>query len=150
MIPFLRFYSPLRRKSCIAQGCLLGALMSCLLIVACGKNNEVDDPQLKPIQEMLNTNLPVGSSEGLVTNFLATRGYHPEREHKPGTIVTVIRHIDTERLQPVTARVTFYFNAQDKLDTTEIVRTLNQPIPERQPEASAPSQAQPESTSQSQ
>jgi hypothetical protein len=94
------------------------------------QNVEVNDPQLKPIQEMLDQNLPVGSTEGAVNYFLEVRGYAREAAHKPGTLVAIIRHIDTEKLQPVTARVTFYFDANGKLNTTEIVRTFNQPIPQ--------------------
>jgi len=96
----------------------------------CKKNSEVDDPQLKPIQEMLNQNLPAGSTESAVNYFLEVRGYPREAAQKRGTVVAIIRHIDAEKLQPVTARVTFYFDANGKLNTTEIVRTVNQPIPQ--------------------
>jgi hypothetical protein len=105
-------------------------LAGMLLLVACSKTLKVDDPQLKPIQEMLEANLPAGSPEDEVTRFLAVRGYPREASDKPGTIVAIIRHIDTEKLQPVTARVTFYFDANGKLNATEIVRTMNAPIPQ--------------------
>jgi len=108
---------------------LLG-LAAMLLLAACSKSLKVDDPQLKPIQEMLDTNLPLGTPEDAVTRFLAVRGYPREGSDKPGTIIAIIRHIDTEKLQPVTARVTFYFDANGKLNTTEIVRTMNAPIPQ--------------------
>lgn len=108
---------------------ILAAFAVFSLLVGCKKTNEVDDPQLKPIQEMLNRALPQGSTQGAVQQFLSTRGYPTEPTGQPGTLVTIIRHIDTERLQPVTARVTFYFDANGKLNTTEIVRTFNQPIP---------------------
>jgi hypothetical protein len=107
------------------------ALLTLCLAGGCKKSSEVDDPQLKPIQEMLNQSLPVGSSEAMVTQFLAVRGY-PQEAAKRGTVVAIIRHIDTEKLQPVTARVTFYFDANGKLNDTEIVRTFNQPIPQPQ------------------
>ena len=109
---------------------LLGAV---LLLMAAGcekKIEKVDDPQLQPIQTMLDENLPVGSPESAVNQFLATRGYPTETSDKPGTVVAVIRHIDTEKLQPVTARVTFYFDANGKLNTYEIVRTMNERIPQ--------------------
>ena len=110
---------------------LLILLLGLLVPAGCKQRNvEVDDPQLKPIQEMVNQNLPVGSTEGSVNYFLEARGYTREAAHKPGTLVAIIRHIDTEKLQPVTARVTFYFDANGKLNTTEIVRTFNQPIPQ--------------------
>lgn len=108
---------------------VLAALALSSLLAGCKKTNEVDDPQLKPIQEMLNAALPEGSTEATVHQFLSTRGYPTEPTGKPGTLVAIIRHIDTEKLQPVTARVTFYFDANGKLNTMEIVRTFNQPIP---------------------
>ena len=109
---------------------LLTSFVGVLLLSGCKKNVEVDDPQLKPIQEMLNTDLPTGTTESAVSQYLATRGYPTEASDKPGTLVAIIRHIDTERLQPVTARVTFYFDANGKLNTTEIVRTFNRTNPE--------------------
>jgi len=73
--------------------------------------------------------LPTGSSEGTVQQFLSARGYPVERTSQPGTLVALIRHIDTEKLQPVTARVTFYFDANGRLNTTEIERTFNRRPP---------------------
>jgi hypothetical protein len=105
-----------------AVACVLGCKQSAL--------PAVDDPQLKPIQAMLQQNLPLGSAEGTVTEFLSSRAYPMEPSNQADTIVTRIRHIDTERMQPVTARVTFHFDAHGKLTTYEIVRTLNDPIPQ--------------------
>jgi hypothetical protein len=101
-----------------------------LLFGGCKQSNKVDDPQLKPIQDMIDQNLPVGSPEGAVTQFLSMRGYPTEASEKPGTLIAIIRHIDTVRLQPVTARVTFYFDANGRLNTYEIVRTMNAPVPQ--------------------
>jgi hypothetical protein len=94
----------------------------------CKKTLQIDDPQLKPIQNMLETELPVGTPEAAVSQFLSMRGYPTEPSDKPGTLIAFIRHIDTEKLQPVTARVTFYFDANGKLNTYDIVRTMNQPV----------------------
>ena len=94
----------------------------------CKKAFQIDDPQLKPIQIMLETELPVGTPETAVSHFLSMRGYPTEPSDKPGTLIAIIRHIDTEKLQPVTARVTFYFDANGKLNTYDIVRTMNQPV----------------------
>jgi hypothetical protein len=90
---------------------------------------EVDDPQLKPIEEIIKTNLPLGTPDAAVNHFLEIRGYPTEVSQKPGTIVAIIRHIDRETVKPVTARVTFYFDANGKLNTYEIVRTFNAPVP---------------------
>jgi hypothetical protein len=107
--------------------------LSVLLLFAAGCKQarpQVDDPQLKPIQAMIDEKLPIGTTQGSVLEFLSARGYPTEATDKPGTIVAVIRHIDTEKLQPVTARVTFYFDANGKLNTYEMVRTMNAPIPQ--------------------
>lgn len=107
---------------------LLIAAVLCL--PGCKRTIQVDDPRLKPIQAMLQANLPIGSPEIAVSQFLATRGYPTETSEKPGTLIAIIRHIDTANLRPVTARVTFYFDANGKLNTYEIVRTMNAPIPQ--------------------
>jgi hypothetical protein len=100
------------------------------LLAGCKEAFKVDDPQLKPIQAMIEQSLPAGSTQGAVQEFLSARGYPTEPADKPGTLIAIIRHIDTEKLQPVTARVTFYFDANGKLNTYEIVRTMNAPIPQ--------------------
>ena len=94
------------------------------------KGVPVDDPALKPIAEMLQSKVPLGAPEAVVHQFLALRGYVVEPGKKPSTVVAIIRHIDPEKLEPVTARVTFYFNAHGKLDSYEISRTVNQPVPQ--------------------
>ncbi|MGB2679226.1 MAG: hypothetical protein WAN12_19255 [Candidatus Acidiferrum sp.] len=89
---------------------------------------QVDDPQLKPIQEIIETQLPKGSTPERVTTFLSVRGYELQPSEKPGTLVAIIRHIDLQTVRPVTARVTFYFDANGKLSAVEMTRTPNQPI----------------------
>lgn len=115
----------LRRTSSLLRLALQLAVAS-LFLAACGHRDRVSDPQLKPIQEMLDANLPPGSPGTLVNQFVSTRGYTVEASGKPNTMIVIIRHIDREKLQPVTARVTFHFDPNDKLLSTEIVRTLNQ------------------------
>ena len=117
-----------RSKPIYRPGPFLAALLSLIFLAACGKSTRVDDPQLQPIQDMLDANVPAGTTQSAVSQFLAARGYPTEATDKPGVLVAIIRHIDTEKLQPVTARVTFYFDANGKLNTTEIVRTFNQPV----------------------
>jgi hypothetical protein len=104
-------------------------LLLALLAAACQKSfMQVDDPQLQPIQKMIETNLPKGSTADRVTYFLSTRGYQLQAPEKPGTLVAIIRHIDTQTVRPVTARVTFHFDANGKLNAVEMIRTANQPI----------------------
>jgi hypothetical protein len=119
-----------RNSHWLLQVSVFLAMAAALLIGGCKPSNKVDDPQLKPIQDMIDQNLPTGSPQGTVIQFLSMRGYPTEPSEKPGTLVAIIRHIDTVRLQPVTARVTFYFDANGKLNTYEIVRTMNAPVPQ--------------------
>lgn len=108
----------------------LAAAAAILMLVGCQKAAKTDDPQLKPIQQMLDEQLPLGTTDAAVNEFLAARDYPSEPGAKQGTIVAKIRHIDTERVQPVTARVTFYFDENGKLKDYELQRTMNEPIPQ--------------------
>jgi hypothetical protein len=130
MAKLLRLPKRLRRSR-ILFAILSLAVLSLFSLAACQKTiPRTDDPQLKPIQEMLDAQLPPGTPSDRVATFLASRGYPTEPVEKPGTMVAIIRHIDTERVEPVTARVTFYFDANNKLNTFELQRTFNERIPE--------------------
>jgi hypothetical protein len=114
----------------LAHYSLLFLAAAMLLAAGCKQQTpEVDDPQLKPIQAIIDQAVPIGTSQASVEEFISGRGY-TEQSGKAGTLVADIRHIDTEKLQPVTARVTFYFDANRKLITYEIVRIPNAPIPQ--------------------
>ena len=108
------------------------ALLFVTLVVGggsgCQKILKTEDPALKPIQEMLEKSVPPGTPRANVSQYLSSQGYEEERSDQPGTVVTVIRKIDIEKMQPVTARVTFYFDANGKLNTFELQRVPNQPI----------------------
>jgi hypothetical protein len=93
----------------------------------CQKTVRTDDPQLKPIQAMLEEQLPPRTPEEKVVTFLDNRGYPILPAQKQGTIVANIRGTDTQAIQPVIARVTFYFDANRKLNTFELQRLLNEP-----------------------
>lgn len=98
------------------------------ILVGCQKEYLSGDPQLRPIQEMLHAQVPIGTPQANVMLFLNSQGYPLEPITESGTIVTTIRKIDTRRLEPVTARVTFYFDAKGKLASVELQRTLNEPL----------------------
>ena len=115
------------RRRLSAAGLLI--LCAALLCAAgCQKMERTSDPQLKPIQDMLDTQLPPGTPDTKVLTFLENRGFPVLPTGKQGTIVTTIRHIDSQTVTPVTARVTFYFDANRKLNTYELQRTFNEPI----------------------
>ena len=91
---------------------------------------------------MLDAQVPVGTPEANVLTYLNNRGYPVLPAGKQGTIVTTIRHIDSQTVTPVTARVTFYFDANNKLNTYELQRTFNEAPKVEQQQVSPSSDAQ--------
>jgi hypothetical protein len=108
------------------QGWLLLA-MAVVSFAGCQKTVRTEDPQLKPIQAMLEQQLPPRTPEEKVVTFLDNRGYPILPAQKQGTIVANIRRTDSQAVQPVIARVTFYFDANRKLNTFELQRPVDQP-----------------------
>jgi hypothetical protein len=90
-------------------------------LAGCKSSGHTSDPQLRKIDEILDPQLPKGTPMSRVSNFLGSRGYAVENSNDPHAIVAIVRHIDTETLQPITARVTFHFDANDKLVTYDLV-----------------------------
>jgi hypothetical protein len=93
----------------------------------CQKTVGTEDPQLKPIQAMLEEQLPPHTPQEKVVTFLDNRGYPILPAQKQGTIVANIRRTDTATVQPVIARVTFYFDANRKLNTFELQKPAIEP-----------------------
>jgi hypothetical protein len=120
---FLRGSNWLRRRQ---QGRLSLALALAGL-GGCHGIGTTDDPQLKPIKAMLEQQLPSRTPEDQVVLFLDNHGYPILAAQKQGTIVANIRRTDTAKVQPVIARVTFYFDANRKLNTFELQRPLSEP-----------------------
>ena len=52
--------------------------------------------------------------------FLNSRGYSIEHSSDKGSLVAMVRHVDTDTLQPATARVTFHFDPNEKLLSYEL------------------------------
>jgi hypothetical protein len=77
---------------------------------------------------MLDRQVPLGTPQANVSLFLNSQGYPLKPSEKAGTLVAVIRKIDTQRLEPVTARVTFYFDASGKLTSVDLQGTPNEPV----------------------
>ncbi len=129
-VPLARSWGP-RLRWLSRRGVVVLAVVL-LLAAGCKQAPRTTDPQLKPIQDMIDQQLPPGTPEASVLNFLDNRGYGVEPSGKQGTVVAKIRHIDTETVTPVTARVTFYFDANRKLNTFEMQRVFNERIPDPQ------------------
>jgi hypothetical protein len=118
------------RRTFSPPGGVRGKLLLSIAVVAlagCRGIGTSEDPQLKPIQAMLEQQLPPRTPEDKVVLFLDNHGYSILAAQKPGTIVANIRRTDTAKVQPVIARVTFYFDANRKLNTFKLQRPLNEP-----------------------
>jgi hypothetical protein len=94
----------------------------------CQSNSHTSDPHLRKIDEMLGTQLPKGTPRQRVTFFLSSRGFQQQHSDDPNAVVGVVHHVDTETLQPATARVTFHFDAQDRLTTYEMQAAPENPV----------------------
>ena len=115
-------FPPLRTTRLLPRW-LLPAFFALLSITAagCKGRSQVSDPRLQKIQDMIDSQLPEGTPRARVDFFLHSRGYDSESSQDGKTIIATIRHVDEGTLQPVTARVTFTFDAQSKLTSYEIV-----------------------------
>ena len=101
------------------------ALFVTFSVCGCKSHAHTSDSRLQKIDEMLNTQLPPGTPRSRVEFFLNSRDYKLEDAPEKNSVVAVVRHIDTDTLQPATARVTFHFDSADKLLSYEL-----QPAPD--------------------
>jgi hypothetical protein len=108
---------------------LLGVL-AILALVGCRRNGHTSDARLRQIDEMLDSHLPPGTAKSRVSFYLSSQGFPLESTSDPHAIVAVVHRVDTDTLQPATARVTFHFDASDNLKSYELVAaagTASQP-----------------------
>ena len=119
-------------KHLLAKACGLRVLpffiLALLLAAGCQPAGHTSDPQLRKVDLILDQHLPKGTTMNRVISFLSSRGYPMENSRDPHAIVAVVRHIDTATLEPITARVTFHFDARDKLVTYELAPGQDSPL----------------------
>jgi hypothetical protein len=104
------------------------ALFLAFPISGCQSNAHTSDSRLREIDEMLNTRLPQGTPRSRLEFFLSSRGYKLENAPDKNSLVAVVRQIDTDTLQPRTARVTFHFDVKDKLVSYELEAAPDAPL----------------------
>lgn len=102
--------------------------LAALSSYGCKRNAHTSDPHLQQIDEMLNTHLPPGTPRARVGYFLTSRGFKLDIVHDKYTVIAFVRHVDTDTLQPATARVTFHFDSNDKLTTYELQPAPDNPL----------------------
>jgi len=88
--------------------------------IGCRTSRHTSNSQLRQIDDTLDAQLPAGTSRSRVTVYLNSQGYTIENTNDPHAMVAIVRRVDTETLRPVTARVTFHFDASDNLTTYEL------------------------------
>jgi hypothetical protein len=119
-------FSPprLRRNAVLTVTFLLAfAGMACK-----SANSHTSDVHLKAIDKMLDAQLPKGTSRARVNFFLNSRGYQQQSSSDGNTVVAIVHHVDTETLQPSTARVSFHFDSNDALTSYELEAASEVPL----------------------
>jgi len=111
----------------LLRGCLFCAGILLLGCAGCRKTVRTEDPQLKPVQELLDAQLPPGTSEEKVRAFLAGRDYKLLPSQKPGTVVLLIPLGQNRKASAPAARVIFYFDANGKMNTFALARASGEP-----------------------
>jgi hypothetical protein len=126
----IRAHNPASPSSDLRPFLLLtcAVLLSSLLGYGCRKNPHTSDSRLQKIDEMLNTQLPPGTPKSRVEFFLSSRGYSIEHSSDKGSLVAIVRHVDTDTLQPAIARVTFHFDPNEKLLSYELQSAPDAPL----------------------
>jgi hypothetical protein len=104
------------------------ALLTLLSASGCTSHSHTSDSRLHKIDEMLNTQLPPGTPMSRVDHFLKSRGYIVEESPDKNSLVAVVRHVDTDTLQPATARVTFHFDSNRNLISYELQSAPDVPL----------------------
>src|SRR6202158_1283461 len=99
---------------------LLG-VFAMLALAGCKQSGHTSDPRLRQIDEMLDSQLPTGTAKSRVSFYLSSQNFPVENTGDARAIVAIIHHVDTDTLQPATARVTFHFDASDNLKSYELV-----------------------------
>lgn len=106
----------------------LAAFLLLFSSAGCKSTSHTSDAHLKKIDEMLNAQIHKGVTRGQVEFFLNSRGYRIQDSPDKNVVVAIVRHIDTETLQPVTARVTFHFDSNNKLLSYELQAAPDAPM----------------------
>jgi len=87
----------------------------------CQRHGHTSDPNLRRIDEMLDSQLPTGTPKSRVTFYLSSQGFPLQNATDLHDVVAIVHHVDTDTLQPATARVTFHFDTSDNLKSYELV-----------------------------
>ena len=104
----------------LLQKLLLSGVFLALALAGCKPGPHTSDPRLRQIDQMLNSQLPEGTPRSRVMFFLSSQNFPAESAIDAKSVVAIIHRVDTDTLQPATARVTFHFDASDKLKSYDL------------------------------
>jgi hypothetical protein len=110
------------------------SLACVILLVAFAGNGcqrshtHTSDFRLEKIDAMLNAELPTGTPRTRVEYFLTSRGYKLEGSSDQNAVVAIVRHVDTDTLQPATARAAFHFDSNNKLTSYDLEAAPDTPL----------------------
>ena len=113
--------NPSRSSFPSRAGLFLLGVFAMLALAGCRPSGHTSDPRLRPIDEMLDSQLSAGTAKSRVMFYLSSQNFPVENTGDPRAIVAVVHHVDSDTLQPATARVTFHFDASDNLKSYELV-----------------------------
>lgn len=102
------------------QNLVLGGVFLSLALSGCKTSGHTSDPRLRQIDEMLDSQVPQGTPKSRVTFFLSSQNFAVENARDARTVVAIVHRVDTDTLQPATARVTFHFDDADKLKSYDL------------------------------
>jgi hypothetical protein len=104
------------------------ALFLAFSLYGCKSHAHTSDSRLEKIDGMLNAQLPQGTPRSRLEFFLKSRGYKLEDSPDKSSLVAVVHLVDTDTLQPATARVTFHFDLNDRLVSYELQSAPDAPF----------------------
>ena len=102
------------------QGLLLSGVSLSLALSGCKTSGHTSDPRLRQIDEMLDSQVPQGTPKSRVIFFLSSQNFAVENAGDARTVVAIVHRVDTDTLQPATARVIFHFDDADKLKSYDL------------------------------
>jgi len=108
------------KTSAPSFGAFLLVILTAIPLTGCRSGRHTSDSRLRQIDDMLDSQLPAGTSKSKVSFYLSSQGFSLEASNDPHALVAVVHHVDTETLRPATARVTFHFDSRDNLTTYEL------------------------------
>jgi hypothetical protein len=103
-----------------SQKLLLAGAFLALVLSGCKTSAHTSDPRLRQIDELLDSKLPQGTPKSRVIFFLGSQNFPVENTIDAQAVVAIVHRVDTDTLQPATARVTFHFDASDKLKSYDL------------------------------